>query len=130
MKFRDIHERPKDSHFGLLLAAVLVVIEIINYNGLGQVSATRLCSLAVVILATMITPKIFKFPNILWMYLADVLNVFVSPIILGTIYFLLITPYALLGRIAGRDELKIKIKVMDSYWNVGRKFTSEFRKTY
>ena len=41
----------------------------------------------------------------------------VSPIVLAIIYFLVITPYGLVMRLAHRDPLKLKLeKHMASYW--------------
>jgi hypothetical protein len=40
----------------------------------------------------------------------------VSPIVLGLIFFVLITPAALITRLFGRDELKIKKRTVESYW--------------
>jgi hypothetical protein len=41
---------------------------------------------------------------------------FVSPIVLGIIFFLLITPVAIITRLFGRDELLIKKREVPSYW--------------
>jgi hypothetical protein len=51
-----------------------------------------------------------------WMALGHLLGRIVSPIVLGLIFFVLITPVALLGRIAGRDPLRIKPRAISSYW--------------
>ena len=39
-----------------------------------------------------------------------------NPIILGVIFFGLFTPYSLVMRLFGRDELKLKLKKKKSYW--------------
>jgi hypothetical protein len=51
-----------------------------------------------------------------WLVLGHFLGKIVSPIVLGLIFFVLITPVALLGRIAGRDPLRIKPRAISSYW--------------
>ena len=40
----------------------------------------------------------------------------VSPLVLGVIFFLLISPVALIGRLFGRDELRLKKANSNSYW--------------
>jgi hypothetical protein len=41
----------------------------------------------------------------------------ISPLVLGVIFFLIITPVALLTRIFGRDELRLRIpKKSSTYW--------------
>lgn len=44
--------------------------------------------------------------------MASVMN----PLILGAIYFLVITPIAIVTKIFGRDELRIKKRSISSYW--------------
>jgi hypothetical protein len=40
----------------------------------------------------------------------------ISPIVLGLIFFVLITPVSLVTRLFGRDELKMKKRSVESYW--------------
>ena len=44
------------------------------------------------------------------------LGIIISPVILGLIYFILITPIAIATRLFGRDELNLKKKKKESYW--------------
>ena len=41
----------------------------------------------------------------------------VSPLVLGIIFFGLITPIALIARLIGRDELKLKRPNKSTYWS-------------
>ena len=54
--------------------------------------------------------------NKLWMRLGLLLGIIVSPIVLGIIFFGLFTPIAILMRLSGRDELKLKFNKKPSYW--------------
>lgn len=54
--------------------------------------------------------------NKLWFFIGQALGKFVSPIVLGIIFFLLITPFALLAKLSGRDELRLKRSKVTSYW--------------
>jgi hypothetical protein len=56
--------------------------------------------------------------NKLWMHFGLLLGKIVSPIVLGVIFFGLFTPIALAMRIAGRDELWLKVKKSSSFWKV------------
>ena len=62
------------------------------------------------------------FPNYLsklnkaWMMLGLLLGKIVNPIVLGIIYFGLFTPIGLFRKIIGKDELKLKSKNINSYW--------------
>lgn len=54
--------------------------------------------------------------NKAWAALGQILGRLVSPIVLGLIFFCLITPVALIGRVAGRDPLRLKTRADTSYW--------------
>lgn len=52
-----------------------------------------------------------------WMAFGHLLGRIVSPIVLGAIYFLVLTPVATLMRAAGRDELRLRRRVdVESHW--------------
>ena len=62
------------------------------------------------------------FPNYLsklnkaWMILGLLLGKIINPIVLGIIYFGLFTPIGLFRKIIGKDELRLKPKNLNSYW--------------
>lgn len=54
--------------------------------------------------------------NVLWFRLGVMLGKVVSPIVLGILFFVLITPLAVVLRLFGRDELRLKKRALSSYW--------------
>ena len=55
--------------------------------------------------------------NRAWFMLGILLGKIVSPIVLGVMFFLMITPVALLMRIKGRDVLRLRgMKDVSTYW--------------
>ena len=54
--------------------------------------------------------------NKLWMRFGLLLGMIVSPIVLGVIFFGLFTPIAILMRLSGRDELRLKFSHKVSHW--------------
>ena len=67
-------------------------------------------------LVTVIKAELLLPLNKLWMHFGLLLGKIVSPIVLGVIFFGLFTPIALVMRIAGRDELRLKVKKSSSFW--------------
>jgi len=63
-----------------------------------------------------IKPSLLRFPLRLWMQLGELLGRFMSPLILGVIFFLMITPIAIFVRLLGRDELSLKRVETNSFW--------------
>lgn len=54
--------------------------------------------------------------NRLWYELGIYMGKIINPIVLAAIFFILITPIALITRFFGRDSLLIKRKAASSYW--------------
>lgn len=74
--------------------------------------------LAIVLLVLATTaPKLLRIPNRAWFKLGMVLHAIVSPLVLGTMFFLIIAPWALVMRLAGRDALARRYEPnRPSYW--------------
>ena len=54
--------------------------------------------------------------NFLWMKLGETLGKVVAPIVMGLIYFFVVTPIGLFMRLIGKDLLKQKFSKNNSYW--------------
>lgn len=107
-----------DTRFGWFLTFVLGVVAIyFHFKFADEGFATGLGAAAIVtVLLTLFNPKLLSPFNKAWMLLGDLLGRVISPLVLGVIFFLIITPTALIGRIFGRDELRLKRKAQSSYW--------------
>jgi len=71
---------------------------------------------SILLLITLIKSDTLLPLNKLWMRFGLLLGMIVSPIILGIIFFGLFTPIAILMRLAGRDELRLKFVKRASHW--------------
>ena len=71
---------------------------------------------AVLIGFAAIWPRLLKQVYIAWMGLAIVLGLVISTILLTLFFYLVVTPVALLARIAGKDFLSRKWSTAPSYW--------------
>ena len=54
--------------------------------------------------------------NKAWMQFGLLLGRFINPVVLGLIFFILISPVAILTRVFGRDELRISKAIRKTYW--------------
>ena len=54
--------------------------------------------------------------NKLWFKFGILLGKVISPIIMGIIFFLVVTPIGILMRLIGKDVLKLKYSDYKSYW--------------
>lgn len=63
-----------------------------------------------------VAPGVLAPLNRAWFRLGGLMAAIVNPIVLGLIFFGLLTPVALVGRLFGRDELGLRRQARDSYW--------------
>ena len=64
----------------------------------------------------LINSKILTPLNRLWFKFGLLLGKFVSPLIMGIIFFVVVTPIGLIMRIIGKDLLNLKFNKDKSYW--------------
>jgi len=102
--------------FGIVFFIVFLLIAIyplINSQGL------RVWSLIIAIIFLflgLINSKVLTPLNKLWFKFGILLGRIVSPVIMGVIFFLVVTPIALIMRIIGKDLLNLKFNKDRSYW--------------
>ncbi len=109
---------PSDKKFGLLFALIFSLIGIYNlYKSGPWPTATALFIVATSFLvAALAAPNVLAPLNRAWFALGLLLGKVVSPVVLGAMFFLLITPVAVLSRWFGRDELRLRKRNVTSYW--------------
>ena len=116
MKFSEI-TLPSNRKFGFFFTFVFSIVagyfyHFENMNWTYAFSAASLIFLVV----TLIKSHILLPLNKLWMRLGLLLGMIISPILLGLIFFGLFTPVAMLMRLSGRDELRLKFTNKASHW--------------
>lgn len=118
MKANHPPQLPSERRFGLLFIVVFAVVGIYaHFKGWGQTSVISLAVLSgLIALITITAPKLLAPFNRLWFELGQLMGRIASPIVLGAIFFLILTPVAIVTRLFGRDELRLKRKAVNSYW--------------
>ena len=116
MKLSDI-ELPSNSKFGFFFTFIFAVVTayfftVENLKWAYVFIATALLFL----LITLVNDKILLPLNKLWMRFGLLLGIIISPIVLGIIFFGLITPYGLIMRLFRRDELRLHKRTIETNW--------------
>ena len=68
------------------------------------------------VLLGIIVPRVLVYPNRAWMLLAEALSFVTTRIVLGIVFFLVVTPIGLLKRLFGWDPLRRRAGSSPSYW--------------
>ena len=107
-----------DRSFGVMFGFIFIIVAVIIRLRDDPQNIQRLF-LALSFLTFLISftrPNLLKTPNKLWMKFSLLLARFVSPIVLGVLFYLLISPLALVLRLFGRDNLRLKTKEVSTNW--------------
>ena len=102
--------------FGIVFFIVFILIAfypLINQEEIRIWSV--LISLLFLILG-IINSKILTPLNKVWFKFGIFLGKIISPIVMGLIFFLVVTPIAFLMRLRGRDELRLKFQEKSTHW--------------
>ena len=112
-------ELPSNKKFGYFFTLIFLIIT-------GYFFLNKSLNLAYVFAAisitlffiTLVKADLLLYPNKLWIQFGLLLGMIISPIVLGVLFFVLFTPTAIIMKLFGRDELRIKFKKNTSYWIV------------
>lgn len=109
---------PSNRTFGLLFIGVFAFLGLYGlwkgWDSLGVQICFALSALVASL--TLFAPALLTPFNKAWYQLGLFLGKVVSPIVLGILFFIVITPVALVMRLAGRDALKLRKQNVSSYW--------------
>jgi hypothetical protein len=125
MKFSEL-KLPSNKKFGFFFTFVFLFAASYFFLSESIITAYIFFSLAVAfLLITFINADALIFLNKLWMRLGQLLGMIISPIILAIIFFALFTPYGLVMRLFGRDELRLKLGKRESHWKPREQLMSQ-----
>ncbi len=69
--------------------------------------------------------------NKAWVKLGEMLGKIIAPIVMGLVYFVILTPISIIVRVFGKDLLGLKLsKKINSYWNKRKKNLGPMEKQF
>ena len=118
---------PSDRKFGIFFMLLFIIFSMyFFYLKNYYTSITFIFLTFYFFILTIFKLKQLSILNIYWFYFGKFLGKIVSPIVLGIIYYLIVTPVAIIIRIIGRDELSIKKNKKSTHWR--KRLNQEFNK--
>jgi hypothetical protein len=103
--------------FGMVFAVVFGVIALWPVFDGGRMRAWAAAVAAFFFIAGLLMPPVLQPLNRLWFLFGAALHRIVSPLIMGLLFYLTVTPIALIMRIVGKDPLRLKFdRAARSYW--------------
>ncbi len=124
---------PSNKKFGYFFSFIFLLVSIyflyVKNHSIGYIF---LILMIIFFITTLTNAKLLLPFNKLWMNFGLLLGKIISPIVLGLIFFILFTTYAIIMRIMGRDELNLKKSRSQSYWKHQNKHSNHtnFKQQY
>ena len=110
--------KSQNKSFGILFFIIFLIISVWPLLSNGDVRYWSLLISIIFLLLTIFSSSSLTPANKLWMMLGHSLGNLISPIIMGVIFFLVVTPISLTMRLFGKDTMNLKMKNQKTYWIV------------
>jgi saxitoxin biosynthesis operon SxtJ-like protein len=113
----DVVKGPSNRSFGFVFAVVFLVIGLLPLIGGHRVLIWSLATGAAFGVVALVAPAVLTPLNRIWLKFGLLLHKIVSPIVLGILFFVVITPMGLAMRLFGKDPLRLRLdRGTKSYW--------------
>lgn len=120
-------KRPGDRTFGLVFAALFGAVALIGWLAFGRLLGWALAVSGLLLLLALVSPGILMPLNRLWVWFGHRIAFVVNHVLLGSFFFLVISPFGLGARLFRAISIsKRPDPEADSYWTeVGRRASVE-----
>ena len=103
--------------FGFLFFVVFFVVSLWPLKSQGDLRLWAFILSLVFLVLGVLNSKLLTPLNKLWFKFGILLGSIVSPIVMGAVFFIVVTPIGLIMRLLGKDLLRInKSKPISTYW--------------
>ena len=102
--------------FGIVFSIVFLVIAFWPMLNGNEINYWSLAISIVFLILGLINSKILTPLNKIWFKFGILLGNVVGPIVMGIIFFLIVTPTSIIMKLLGKDLLKLKKNNNNSYW--------------
>ena len=102
--------------FGIVFFVVFLLIALYPLTYGGEIRIWSLIISIIFLILGLLNSKILAPLNKIWFKFGILLGRIVSPLIMGIIFFLVVTPIGFIMRLLGKDVLNLKYNKNKSYW--------------
>ncbi len=108
-------KRKDNITFGILFFILFLIIGLYPLKSEGLIRIWSVVLSLVFLIITIIRPNLFTFINKLWIQFGILLGKIISPIVMGLVFFFVVTPIGILVRIFKKDVMGLK-RGTNTYW--------------
>ncbi len=103
-------------NFGIVFFIVFLIISLYPMTKNQDIRIWSFAIAFIFLILGILNSKILTPLNKTWFRFGLLLGKIVSPLVMGIIFFLVVTPIGLFMRIVGKDILNLKFNKNESYW--------------
>ena len=107
---------PSNRSFGIVFFTVFLIVCLYPLVNSESIRVWSLIISIIFLALGLLNSKILTPFNKLWFEFGILLGKIVSPLVMGIIFFLVVTPIGLTMRLFGKDVLNLKYNKNKSYW--------------
>ena len=108
-------KRKDNITFGILFFILFLIIGLYPLKSGGTTRIWSVVLSSAFLIITIIRPNLLSFLNRLWIQFGILLGKMISPIVMGLVFFFVVTPIGILIRILKKDVMGLK-RGASSYW--------------
>jgi len=112
----QIKNKSSNKSFGIVFFIVFLLISIYPLIKNGELRLWSLIVALIFLILGLLNSKILTPLNSIWFKFGLLLGKVVSPVIMGIIFFAVVTPTSIIMRILGKDLLNLRYSKNKSYW--------------
>ena len=107
---------PTNRNFGIVFSIVFLIISPWPLLSQNEIRIWSLIISVIFFILGIFNSKLLLPLNKIWFKFGMFLGNFIAPIVMGIVFFLVVTPTALIMRLLGKDLLNLKKNNKNSYW--------------
>ncbi len=116
--------------FGIVFFIVFLIISILPILYDENIRIWSLVISIIFLILGLLNSSLLTILNKVWFKFGILLGNFVSPIVLGLVFFVVVTPTSILMRLFGKDLLNLKKNDKKSYWIERSKIKSKMKNQF
>ena len=117
--------------FGILFFIVFLILSLWPLKNGNNLNLYFLITSGIFLILGALNSKLLSPLNKTWIKFGEILGLIIAPIVMGLVYFVILTPVSLIVRLFGKDLLGLKfIKENETYWIKRKKSLTSMDKQF
>ena len=121
---------PTNKNFGTVFFLVFLIISLFPFLKNENIRIWSIIIALIFLVLGLLNSKILTPLNKIWFRFGIILGNFVSPIVMGIVFFTIVTPTSLIMRVLGKNLLNLKKGNKKTYWIERSKIKSKMRNQF